>query len=165
MCSKSSPNEPSDILIIDDDKIMALLHEKMLKQVRFRSAPIICRNGKAALELLHSELSDRSGLLVLLDLNMPVMNGWEFLKGIQGKPFADKLRVVVVSSSTKKDELLEALDYRQVVGFCQKPLNIESLKEISGLKEVEPFVDPTVDLELRTESGCLISEPEVFLNT
>lgn len=156
MCNKSSSREPSDILIIDDDKLMALLHEKKLKQLRFKSSPIICRNGKEALDLLHNKLSDRCELLVLLDLNMPVMDGWEFLKGIQGKPFADKLHVVVVSSSTHKDELMEALGHRQVIGFCQKPLNIESLKEISGLKEVEPFVEPAGDLELKTESGCLV---------
>lgn len=162
MGDKTSLKDSSDILIIDDDKVMALVNKKKLKQVQFRSTPIICGNGKEALELLHKELADRSELLILLDLNMPVMNGWEFLKVIQGQPFADKLHVVVVSSSAHKDELIEALDHKQVIGFCQKPLNLQNLKEITGLKEVQPFIEPAVKPELKTESGCLVKNQHMY---
>lgn len=162
MCDKTKLKDSFDILIIDDDKLMAIVNQKKLKQVPFRSSPIICGNGKEALELLHKDLADRSGLLVFLDLNMPVMNGWEFLKGIQGQPFADKLHVVVVSSSAHKDELIEALDHKQVIGFCQKPLNLENLKELTSLKEVQPFIERAGKFDLKTESGSLVQSQPAY---
>lgn len=144
MNSSTESDRASKILIVDDDKVISFLHNKKLELFNFIWPPENCINGKEALDFIKKEDPFNTDFLIFLDLNMPVMNGWEFLDQIQKEPFLHNLNVVVVSTTTHKPDLIKALAYKQVLGFCQKPLTSERLKEITELKEVQNFIKTVI---------------------
>lgn len=95
-------------------------------------------NGKRAVDFLET-VPEGEHTLVFLDLNMPVMNGWEFLEELRKKGYPPIIHVVIVSSSTYNADLIKALKYPMVIGFCQKPFTLENIKKITALKEVKRF--------------------------
>jgi len=133
-----------DVLVVDDDKIVCLLHKKILKKIRIED-PVICFNGKQAIEHLDEQYNKVGSFVVLLDINMPVMNGWEFLECCKKKPYADRIFVVIVTSSTYKKDFSKALEYRQVIGSCRKPLYVENIRAIKTLDEVKAFWPISLD--------------------
>lgn len=129
-----------EILIVDDDKIISLLHKNHIKNLNSFCAPILCSNGKQALEFLKKSNSPKKHFLIFLDLNMPVMNGWSFLETIQQENFSSTLFIVVVTSSVNSEDYNRALKFRNVVGFYRKPLTEDSIADILHLKEISAFM-------------------------
>jgi len=127
------------ILLVDDDKIMLFLHEMFLRKSGILNDTILCYNGLDALEYLDASTSEETAFLVLLDINMPVMNGWEFLAQVQDRPYIDRVHVVMVSSATEESEKQKALTFRQVIDYQQKPLSIETCKTIAQCDMLKPF--------------------------
>ena len=79
----------STILLVDDDETTNFLHERLLDRLDVFEQVLVARNGAQALEILtqpNARFSSINPVLVLLDLNMPVMNGFEFLKAFQALP-------------------------------------------------------------------------------
>ena len=68
------------LLLVEDDEIFTFLLKKALKKVDFPSITDVFINGLAALEYLKKTYSLKENYVIFLDLNMPVMNGWQFLK-------------------------------------------------------------------------------------
>lgn len=108
-------------LLVDDDPITILLHQRMLKKTGFINPLHISTNGQEALDFIGSCQNDQS-FFVILDINMPVMNGLEFLSALQTLPVYPELKVFVVSSSLDIQEKQEALQSAFVVDFLSKPL-------------------------------------------
>lgn len=125
-----------EILIVDDDRIFGLLHKHQLRLLKTRKTPVILFNGKEAIEYIESTLKRVINFLIVLDLNMPVMDGWEFLRLVQTKKYANRIWVVVVSSSVYKHDKEMALAHNQVLGYYEKPLNIETVQEIVLLEKI-----------------------------
>jgi CheY-like chemotaxis protein len=76
----------------------------------------------------------------LLDINMPVMNGWEFLQAVQTTDFADSLSVIMVTSSIDQGDREQARQFKQVITFMEKPLNVETCKQILHLPELSNMI-------------------------
>ena len=136
--------KPSDagrfeVLIVDDDKVVALLHKNSLKNLHIKQPPVLCNNGKEALNYLHNADHADKHFLVLLDLNMPVLDGWNFLKSLKKNPLQGKVHVVVVTSSINRKDYLKAQTFDHVVHFCRKPLSPECILKIRKLKPVRQF--------------------------
>jgi CheY-like chemotaxis protein len=87
-------------------------------------------NGKVALEYLLSELPDPGEIIIFLDINMPVMDGWEFLDQLQSNEQLQAYRVIMVTSSTNDSDRQKAKSYAQISDFFIKPLNIEQLQAL-----------------------------------
>ena len=116
-----------EIIIADDDHLMQLMHAKVLEKIGVANPRFLFSNGKKALE--HINLKKRgTPLLVLLDIFMPVMDGWEFLKLLEEQGRHLDVQVIVISSSVGKSEQKRALGFSNVVGFHEKPLTVEDLK-------------------------------------
>ena len=127
------------ILIVDDDKMVTMLHKLMVERSKLGTNPKAFSDGKAALDFLNIEHDDSEHYLVLLDINMPIMNGWEFLDAVNEKSFANQLHVVMVTSSVDNGDKLKATQYPQVIGFLEKPLKIDNCNFIKTIPSVAPF--------------------------
>lgn len=127
-----------ETLVVDDDRIVCLLHKRVLKKIKIED-PVICSNGKKAIEHLDKQCNKVGSFVVLLDIHMPVMNGWEFLECCKRKPYADRIFVVIVTSSISRADLTKALEYKQVIDFCNKPFSNENIRSIQLLNEVKAF--------------------------
>jgi CheY-like chemotaxis protein len=94
-----------------------------------------CLNGKYAIEQLSDiQRKDPNKLpdYILLDINMPIMNGWEFLdeyKRLNLDPLG-KSKIYIISSSVFSNDINKARSYPLVKDFISKPLNVEKIKEL-----------------------------------
>ncbi len=121
------------LVIIDDDPIIRLLIIKMLDRLEVSFQKISqCENGKIGLNELEKVAGSKEKVIVLLDINMPVLDGWGFLDALeQNKCFGIyDLSVFIVSSSTDESDLTKAKEYDLVRQFIHKPLELNTLKQL-----------------------------------
>lgn len=134
-------NDGLKILLVDDDKVMLFLHEAFLKRSGVLCETILCYNGEEAIDYLDKSHGGGATFLVLLDINMPVMNGWEFLRMLGDRSYLSQVLIVMVSSATEESEKARAFTFRQVIDYQQKPLTIETCKRIIGSEKLRGFFD------------------------
>ncbi|MFC3563199.1 response regulator [Pedobacter jamesrossensis] len=124
------------LLNIDDDELVLFIHETLIQQTEFYEDSMFFLNAKNGLEFLdNSKVSDAEYLL-LLDINMPGMNGWDLLDVLKHRSYASKIKVILLSSSENESDRLKAKNYELVQGFLSKPLKIEhfdTIKQIAGI--------------------------------
>lgn len=122
------------ILLVDDDETSNFLTELMLKEMDLAQDVIISLNGEEALDYIknHCETKDQCPELILLDINMPVMDGFEFLEefekikdGYKNK----KLNIVMLTSSNYFKDFEKAKKFN-VRGYINKPLTEEKIIQI-----------------------------------
>ena len=77
--------------------------------------------------------------LIFLDINMPVMSGWELLEHLQAHPNPEKFFVIMVTSSVDSKDHERARSYPQVLGYFEKPLEDRSFKKLRQLPALSPF--------------------------
>lgn len=118
------------LLIIDDDLVSILILKKMLSNVGFLENPIVFYNASEALDFLSKNNTSNDSYCIFLDINMPVMNGWEFLEKIQVNYKPDNFRVYLLTSSTSEQEKSKSKDYHFIKRFISKPISKEILNEI-----------------------------------
>lgn len=120
------------ILIVDDDLLLHRIVERMMGKMESFLTFIPCENGKVGLDKLRDHLKASSECIILLDLNMPVLDGWGFLDEMQSSQLSanQNLAVYILSSSTDKGDLERAKQYAMVRKFYHKPLNSSDIIEI-----------------------------------
>jgi len=113
--------EPKKVLVVDDSKLMHRMFEVMLRQYELVDA----YDGREALEALraHSDVD-----LVVLDINMPVMNGLEFLEAL-GEETGEAPPVVIVSTEGKEEDTQRGLE-AGAVAYIKKPFQSDQLLQI-----------------------------------
>lgn len=124
--------ELKSIWIVDDDLIARLLIKKRLEKERFSQTIIEFENGQEAFDAyLKLERKAEEPELILLDLNMPVMDGWTFLDSIAKQSSeSDSLpSVAILTSSIDQEDRDQAKQYSNVISFLKKPLDLNVLKE------------------------------------
>ncbi|WP_226390281.1 response regulator [Penaeicola halotolerans] len=115
------------VMLVDDDSIQHLINTKMIKSLHPNMKVSSYTEGELALSYLLDGGQDMPDLL-LLDINMPSMNGWQFLDKLQAKEI--QMEVKMVTSSIDPNDVLRSMKYNQVNGFIIKPLSKENLSEI-----------------------------------
>ena len=122
--------ELSCVLIVDDNNSDQFINKDLLESECPDTIILQAYDGEEALEILDS--AEMKPDLILLDINMPRMNGHEFLEIYDRKPDSKKpSEVVMLSSSIRDEDRDKAIVFKCVVDFFQKPLDenhIESLK-------------------------------------
>jgi CheY-like chemotaxis protein len=119
------------VLLVDDDKVTNLMHQRQIMRNKLANRVEIATDGCAALELLNEIDLDTTAPpeLVLLDINMPRMNGFEFLAQYAELPekLRDAQHVIMVSTSTFRQDRARAEDDPNVYAFAGKPLSDKDL--------------------------------------
>jgi CheY-like chemotaxis protein len=128
---QDSMKTPCNILVIDDDEIFIFLTRKMLQSTGMVESISVCRSATEAIELLQIENNNWPDV-ILLDLNMPEMNGWEFLQQYQLllKHVTTHPRLYVVSSSIAENDTERAKKIKGVDGYIAKPLTGDGIKKM-----------------------------------
>lgn len=120
------------VLLVDDDSTSNFLHKRIMQRLELQVFIDVSENGKEALSLIANESALSGNRLVLLDINMPVMDGWEFLDEFEKLPsdIKDHCKIFVLSTSINPDDKLRAESIHSVCGYLTKPLTKEILVDI-----------------------------------
>ncbi|MGI0105043.1 response regulator [Salinimicrobium sp. WS361] len=122
--------------IIDDDRIYVNLVKKIIEIKKLSQNLIIFKNGKEALDYFKAILGNisenRLPDIIFLDLNMPVMDGWEFLSEFVKikNNFNKKITLYVVSSSIDPRDLQRAKSFNLVTDYLIKPIELKQFEKI-----------------------------------
>jgi CheY-like chemotaxis protein len=121
-------------MLIDDNEHDNFFHEREIKKIDSDTYVIAKQSGKEALEYLKSKKdeTDMQPDLIFLDINMPGMNGWEFLEEYNklDKEIQSRVIVVMLTTSDNPDDSMKAKTWSFVSDYITKPLTKERLKDI-----------------------------------
>lgn len=125
-----------NLLVVDDDSIDVMTLERGLDRAGITHTLHRASDGVTALETLRSGKIALERLLVVLDLNMPRMNGLEFLQALRADPVLAPTRVLVLTTSTQEIDRADAARLH-VAGYFVKPLDFAPFVEL--LKVIERY--------------------------
>jgi len=116
---------PINALIVDDSSVMRKIVERSLRQAGIDLSEVLqAGNGAEAVSVLKEKRVD----LILCDINMPVMDGIEFIKQLPGIPNAKSVPVVMITTEGSEAHVVEALSLG-ARGYIRKPFTAEQVKE------------------------------------
>jgi CheY-like chemotaxis protein len=122
-----------NILVVDDDTIANFLIERIVQSTGMAGNISKALNGKEALTIFENHIYYASPLpeIVLLDLNMPIMNGFEFLKAYGELEFKDKdqILIILVTSSNNPSDIEKAKQFG-IKYYLTKPISAETIRGI-----------------------------------
>ncbi|WP_348811689.1 response regulator [Flavobacterium maritimum] len=127
------------ILCIDDDPITLMLCKKVITKSSFANEIITAQNGEEALKFFNTikysntnSAPNKNPQLIFLDLNMPVMGGWEFLDLFIRDDYSDfnTTKVIILSSTIDPDDIEKAKTYPIIIDFLSKPITQSMLEYV-----------------------------------
>ena len=126
------------ILLVDDDEVTCYINRSLLEEMEVGKQIESVHDGMQALQYVKGKFIGSAPPhyetdLLFLDLNMPVMNGFEFLEELHNSADIDRsrLKIIILTSSSNKKDAEKATLYNELVsGYITKPLNEEKLKEL-----------------------------------
>ena len=124
------------VYVVENDRISAVITELIVR--KNLSGEVQCHaNGQSAFDALAAAVHAGYQVphFVLLDLDMPLMDGWEFLDALAGLVPAPPTAVLVLTSSIHPNDLVKAASYPQVKGFFTKPLDEASVASMYELMQ------------------------------
>ena len=128
------PQAKLHILLVDDDRIYQFAARKTIEATGFADRILIYSNGQEAINYLKHNVKDNNLMpdVIFLDVNMPVMNGWEFLDAYSNiRPALSKPVIIyVVSSSVDEFDVSKSRQYDTVKGYIVKPVLREKFRQI-----------------------------------
>jgi CheY-like chemotaxis protein len=115
------------ILLVEDDQVDVLTTRRALKEIHVTNPLVVCENGEEGLAWLrdHAEVP----CLVLLDLNMPVMNGIEFLEHIKRDARLRRIPTVVLTTSEEQEDKVRTFDLG-IAGYMAKSVDYRRFVEV-----------------------------------
>lgn len=119
-------NKP--ILLVEDDQVDIMTVMRSLKEIRVTNPVVNKENGEDALNYLRDPASEKP-CIILLDLNMPIMNGIEFLQVVKHDSQLKRIPVVVLTTSEEQQDKLNSFDLG-VAGYMAKPVDYRQFVEV-----------------------------------
>jgi CheY-like chemotaxis protein len=121
--------QPRKVLVVDDSKLMHKMYEVMLRQY----ALVYASDGRQALDRLqeHADID-----LVLLDINMPNMNGLEFLAQLRSDGSRSELPVIIISTEGREEDTARGLE-AGATAYIKKPFHSEEIIEVISRLDVK----------------------------
>lgn len=115
--------------IIDDDDILVMLVKMLIKQNPLYESSQEFFNGEDAITHLHTIVANGEQLpdVILLDLNMPIMDGWQFLDAFVQLELEKEIPVFIATSSIDPKDIEKSKQYKPVKGYIKKPVKKENL--------------------------------------
>jgi len=124
-----SDDRALNILLVDDDEVDVMTVKRAFQKANITNRLFVASNGVEALEMLRSGAVPASRRLVLLDLNMPKMNGLEFLREVRSDPALQSLTVVVLTTSNEDRDRVDAFQLN-VAGYLLKPVTFHTFADV-----------------------------------
>jgi CheY-like chemotaxis protein len=118
-----------NILLVEDDEVDVLNVRRAFQKNHITNPLFVASNGLEALEQLRGNMIPRDRRIVLLDLNMPKMNGIEFLQELRRDPELKVTPVVVLTTSNDERDRIEAY-HLNVAGYLLKPVTFSNFCEV-----------------------------------
>jgi CheY-like chemotaxis protein len=121
------------IMCVDDDPITIMLFKKVVHKAFFAKEIINATNGQEAIDLVNTINSssnlEKKPQLIFLDLNMPVMGGWEFLDLFNTSNYfnLNNTKIIILTSTIDPDDIKKSKSYPNVIEFLSKPITVEML--------------------------------------
>jgi CheY-like chemotaxis protein len=115
--------------IIDDDNIFIFVLKKILEKNQSFEEVLDFKNGEKVIELLNKK-NQIIPNVILLDINMPVIDGWQFLEQIEKLPNKDKFNIFIMSSSIDANDIEKSKSFSTVKDFISKPINNDKLNKL-----------------------------------
>lgn len=121
------------ILLIEDDNVDVMTVERVFRDLKIANQLVSTSNGEQALEYLRTN-GNKKPCVILLDLNMPKMNGTEFLKIVKTDESLKKIPVVVLTTSSQQQDVVESFDLG-AAGYMVKSVDygkfVETIRTIN----------------------------------
>ncbi len=122
------------ILLIDDDEPTNFMSKIIIQKADENSIPSVMQNSKSALNILKNESINIEEIpdLIFLDINMPSMNGWDFLDEYKDLEVHKRKNILLymLTTSMNDDDDVKSKEYSCVNGFMVKPLTVKSYSQI-----------------------------------
>lgn len=126
--------EIKQVLLIDDDNIVNYLNQIIMSDLNITKNPLMASNGEEGIKIMEDSIKKNDGIgpeLIILDINMPVLDGFGFLEAYKQMEFKNKEEVKIIMLSTSVNESdLEKAKKSVVTQFINKPLTKKLLTEI-----------------------------------
>jgi CheY-like chemotaxis protein len=116
------------ILLVEDDVVDVMTVKRALKDINVTNPLIVVGDGEEALEYLRGSKNTKPGI-ILLDLNMPKMNGIEFLKVAKKEEALRSIPVIVLTTSREEQDKIDSFDL-SVAGYMIKPVDYQQFVEV-----------------------------------
>lgn len=127
-------NTVKPILLVEDDQVDVMTVKRALKEIRAINPVVNKENGEEALKYLRNSDNEKP-CIILLDLNMPIMNGIEFLRVVKNEDLLKHIPVVVVTTSDEQPDKVSSFDLG-VAGYLSKPVDyrqfVESMRAMAA---------------------------------
>lgn len=121
-------NSKKPILLVEDDKVDAMTVKRSLREINVANELSIASDGEEALEMLRGDPAKRP-CIILLDLNMPRMNGIEFLEVVKKSDAWKSIPVIVLTTSRNEQDRIESFDLG-VAGYMVKPVDYHQFVDV-----------------------------------
>lgn len=131
---KTIDKKLDNVLLVDDDEGTNFLNERVIRLSGYVNTVAIAHNGIEALEYLKLKINDKNPQpeFILLDINMPAMNGWEFMEAYSQLDEAKKGQIIIVmlSTSLNPDDEKRAREIKEINDFRSKPLTMKMFTDL-----------------------------------
>jgi CheY-like chemotaxis protein len=122
-------------LLVDDDETTNYLNQRLLRRMAITDTVLVAGNGQEALDLLHTHCkqvaSPTCPALILLDMKMPRMNGFEFLQAYAQRPPTENPAVVIIMLTTSLNpQDVAQMQGLPIAGYLTKPLTREKISQV-----------------------------------
>ncbi|MFK7890543.1 MAG: response regulator [Granulosicoccus sp.] len=127
--------EPTKILLVEDNDLDVLMIERLMKRLELPNPLLRATDGEDALEILkppNNKPLVTPPFIVLLDINMPRMNGFELLDALHSDPALFNVPVYILTTSTFIADRKQAAEHN-VTGYLTKPIEAEQMMQILGV--------------------------------
>ncbi|MEP7317341.1 MAG: response regulator [Panacibacter sp.] len=127
------PHKPN-VLLVDDDFVYQFAATKTIEATGLAGHVQVCNDGQDAINYLNNAIST-SGIfpdIIFLDINMPVMDGWEFLEAYRAmeEKLPDSISIYLVSSSVDKNDIMRSQQFKYVTDYLVKPVYKEKFSQV-----------------------------------
>jgi len=112
------------IVFVDDDKVQHMINKRILEKMNRGLKMVFFEDPFDALEWLSNNYTD----VILLDINMPKMDGWDFLKRMEAKGIDGNVKML--TASIDPEDIDKSKEFKQISGFLIKPIKEENFIEL-----------------------------------
>ncbi|EPR70559.1 response regulator transcription factor [Cyclobacterium qasimii] len=118
--------------IVDDDPLYNFGTKKIMEITSFTKQALFFLNGEEAWEDFQQRIENNDQMpdVILTDINMPLMNGWQLLDKIGSVSYDHPIKIFVISSSINQEEMDKAKKYDYVSDYIVKPLTLDKVKTL-----------------------------------